>query len=59
MSTWSTLMLINKVDLLPYVDFDPYKTIEYARRINPDIEVILLSAKTGEGFEQWSQWLLT
>lgn len=55
----SRLMLINKIDLLPYVDFDPEKTIEYARRINPDIEVILLSAKTGEGFEQWIQWLLT
>ena len=55
----SKLMLINKIDLLPYVDFDPGKTIEYARRINPDIEVILLSAKTGEGFEQWRQWLLT
>lgn len=55
----SKLMLINKIDLLPYVDFDPDLTIEYARRINPDIAVILLSAKTGEGFEQWNQWLLT
>jgi len=53
----STLMLINKVDLLPYVDFDPDKTIEYARRINPDIEVILLSATTGEGFNEWTEWL--
>lgn len=53
----SSLMLLNKTDLLPYVDFDTDKTIDYARRINPDIEVILLSAKTGEGFDQWLAWL--
>mgnify|MGYP002152029072 CR=1 FL=1 len=53
----SKLMLINKIDLLPYVDFDVDLTIEYARRINPDIEVILLSTKTGEGFDQWIHWL--
>jgi len=54
----SKLMLINKIDLLPYVDFDPAKTIDYARRINPDIEVILVSAKTGEGFKVWEEWLI-
>jgi hydrogenase nickel incorporation protein HypB len=53
----SSLMLINKTDLLPYVDFDTDKTIEYARRINPDIEAILISAKTGEGFDAWLDWL--
>jgi hydrogenase nickel incorporation protein HypB len=53
----SSLMLINKMDLLPYVDFDLDKCIDYARRINPSIEVICLSAKTGEGLEEWLNWL--
>lgn len=53
----SALMLINKTDLLPYVDFDVTQAIEYARRINPSIEVIQLSAKTHEGFEHWLEWL--
>jgi len=51
------LMLINKIDLLPYVDFDIDKSIEYARRIHPEIEVIQVSAKTGEGFDLWQTWL--
>lgn len=53
----SALMLINKSDLLPYVDFDVQKSIEYAQRINPEIEAITLSAKTGEGMAQWTSWL--
>ncbi|KZY78226.1 hypothetical protein A3740_08290 [Oleiphilus sp. HI0068] len=53
----SSLMLINKSDLLPYVDFDVDKSIEYARRINPDIEFIVLSAKTGDGMKEWLGWL--
>jgi hydrogenase nickel incorporation protein HypB len=53
----ASLMLINKSDLLPYVDFDLSKTIEYARRINPDIEFIVLSAKNGDGMDQWISWL--
>lgn len=53
----SSLMLINKSDLLPYVDFDVDKSIEYARRINPDIKFIVLSAKTGDGMEEWLSWL--
>jgi len=40
----STLMLLNKVDLLPYVEFDVARCVEYARRVNPDIRVIELSA---------------
>lgn len=51
------LMVINKIDLLPYVAFDVAKTIEYARRIHPDIEVLQVSATTGEGMAQWFQWL--
>ncbi len=54
----SDLMLINKTDLLPYVDFDVEKSIEYARRINPEIEAILLSARTGEGIDAWVQWCM-
>jgi len=53
----SALMLINKIDLLPYVDFDVAKCIEYARRIKPDIEVLSLSATSGEGMQQWFKWL--
>lgn len=53
----SSLMLINKMDLLPYVDFNLDQCINYARRINPSIEVICLSAKTGEGLAQWLNWL--
>lgn len=53
----ASLMLINKIDLLPYVDFDVKKTIEYALRINPSIRVIELSAKTGEGMQDWKDWL--
>jgi hydrogenase nickel incorporation protein HypB len=51
------LMLINKIDLLPYVRFDVDRCIAHARAINPDIEVLRLSAETGEGIEGWHQWL--
>ncbi|GAA0785233.1 hydrogenase nickel incorporation protein HypB [Marinobacterium sediminicola] len=51
------LMVLNKVDLLPYVNFDVEACIEYARRINPEIEVITLSAQTGEGMENWLEWI--
>ncbi len=53
----SDLMILNKSDLLPYVPFDVDKCIEYARRINPDIEVLQLSALTGEGLEDWYAWI--
>lgn len=53
----SSLMLINKVDLLPYVDFDPEACIKNARRINPAITPLLISATTGEGMPQWLNWL--
>ena len=54
----SDLMILNKVDLAPYVDFDMDKAEEYARRVNPTIEIIRLSAKTGEGFDAWVEWIL-
>ena len=51
------LMLLNKCDLLPYLDFDVAKTIEYARRVNPNIEVIRTSATSGEGMLEWLAWI--
>ncbi|WP_020394867.1 hydrogenase nickel incorporation protein HypB [Thiolinea disciformis] len=51
------LLLLNKVDLLPYLQFDVAKCIEYARRVNPDIQVLQVSATTGQGMNQWYQWL--
>lgn len=51
------LLLLNKIDLLPYVQFDVEKCIEYARRINPGIQVLQLSATSGEGMENWYQWI--
>jgi len=53
----SHLCLINKSDLLPYVDFDTEKTIKYALSINPKLEFITVSAKTGEGMYLWYEWL--
>ncbi len=54
----ATLMVLNKTDLLPYLDFDVPKCIEYARRVNPGIEVLLVSAKTGAGLDAWVEWLV-
>ncbi len=51
------LCLINKTDLLPYVDFDPGRCRQLARAVNPHITCIELSARTGEGFDAWLQWL--
>jgi hydrogenase nickel incorporation protein HypB len=53
----STVMLLNKTDLLPHLDFDVEKCKEYARRINPAIIIIEVSARTGEGMETWYRWL--
>lgn len=53
----SHLCIINKSDLLPYVDFNVDTTMKYARSLNPDLEFILLSARTGEGMELWYEWL--
>ncbi|MBX2961230.1 MAG: hydrogenase nickel incorporation protein HypB [Cyclobacteriaceae bacterium] len=53
----SQLCIINKIDLLPYLKFDLPKLIEYAKRINPQLEFIELSCSSGEGLEQWYTWL--
>ncbi len=52
------LMVLNKVDLLPHLDFDVARCIENARRVNPGIEVLLVSAKSGAGMDAWLDWLL-
>jgi hydrogenase nickel incorporation protein HypB len=51
------LMLINKIDLLPHVQFDVDAAVAYARRMRPGLDVICLSATTGEGFAAWLAWL--
>lgn len=51
------LLLLNKIDLLPHLDFDVARCIEYARRINPGIQVLQVSARNGEGLDDWCRWL--
>lgn len=53
----STVMLLNKTDLLPHLDFDVEKCKEFARRVNPDITIFEVSARTGEGMGAWYDWL--
>jgi hydrogenase nickel incorporation protein HypB len=55
----SALMVVTKTDLLPHLDFDVDRLIANARRINPTIGVLKLSAKTGEGMDRWLHWLET
>lgn len=55
----ASLLLINKIDLLPYVNFDVARCVEFARRINPDIQIIELSATSGAGMHEWLAWLTT
>ena len=50
-------LIINKIDVLPYFDFDMDKVREYALRRNPRLEIFPISAKTGEGVEAWTSWL--
>lgn len=53
----ASLCLINKIDLLPYLDFDLALCQELARQVNPALQFIALSAKSGEGLADWYQWL--
>ncbi|MBQ3111320.1 MAG: hydrogenase accessory protein HypB, partial [Firmicutes bacterium] len=52
------LLIINKTDVLPYFDFDMAKVTEYARMRNPQITVLPISAKSGEGVAELAAWLL-
>jgi hydrogenase nickel incorporation protein HypB len=51
------LMILNKIDLLPHVDFDMARALDNARQVNPDIATLNLSARTGEGLDAWYGWL--
>ena len=51
------VLLINKIDVLPYFDFDMDKCREYVLRLNPNMKIIPICAKTGEGVEEFAQWL--
>ncbi len=52
------VVLVNKIDVLPYFDFDLEKCREYVHRRNPQAKVIPICARTGEGMEAWTDWLL-
>lgn len=51
------LVVINKIDLLPYVDFDLDVCVANSRSVNPRVQVLPVSATTGEGIESWHQWI--
>jgi hydrogenase nickel incorporation protein HypB len=53
----ASLMLLNKVDLLPHLTFDVARCVEYARRVNPSIEVMQVAATKGDGMERWLAWV--
>ena len=52
------LLVINKVDVMEYFDFDREKVVEYAKMRNPEIEILFVSAKTGEGIDKLAAWIL-
>lgn len=52
------LLVVTKTDVMPYFDFDREKVIEYARMRNPEIEILFVSAKTGEGIPELADWLI-
>jgi hydrogenase nickel incorporation protein HypB len=51
------ICLLNKVDLLPYLDYDVSRVMEYGHQVNPHLQFIKLSAKSGEGMMEWYTWL--
>ena len=53
----SQVMILTKIDLLPYVQFDVNRCIEYAKQVNPDIKIFQVSATSGEGLNDWYEWL--
>ncbi len=52
------VVLVNKIDVLPYFDFDMDKCREYVLMRNPNAKIIPICAKTGEGMKEWTDWLL-
>ena len=55
----SEVMVVNKLDLLPYVDYDLQKVKRQALAINPHLRIFELSCRTGEGLDTWCEWLIT
>ena len=53
----SDVCIINKIDLLPYLNFDVEKAKDYARRVNPNLLFFEVSATTGQGMQEWYDWL--
>ncbi|HBJ1649734.1 UNVERIFIED_ORG: hydrogenase accessory protein HypB [Clostridium botulinum] len=53
------VLLINKIDAMDYFDFDLEAVKEYATKLNPNIKIIPISAKTGEGIDKWTNWIRT
>lgn len=53
------VLLINKIDVLPYFDFDLAACTERVKKLNPNIKIIPISAQTGEGMQEWIEWLRT
>lgn len=53
-----SLLVVNKTDVMEYFDFDKEKVIEYAKMRNPEIDIIFVSAKTGEGIEELADWIV-
>jgi hydrogenase nickel incorporation protein HypB len=53
----AALMLLNKVDLLPHLSFDVARCLDNARRVNPAIEIIEISATSGQGMHEWLAWI--
>ena len=51
------LVVLNKIDLLPHLDFDLQACLDYVREVNPNCRILQLSAKTGEGMQAWLDWL--
>ncbi len=51
------VVLVNKIDLLPYLDFDVELCEANARRVNPSLEIMRVSAKSGDGFDEWLGWI--
>jgi hydrogenase nickel incorporation protein HypB len=49
--------LLNKIDLLPYLDYEKQKAVAYIHQVHPDMPVFEISAKTGQGFAPWIKWL--
>ena len=57
MFTISDLLLINKIDAIDYFDFSIDKVVKYAKKLNPNIKIIPISARTGEGIDELANWL--